>query len=169
MTRQPSPNLIRTLAFIACFGATPALAEAEPAIGRAAVLNPLSVVNTADLDFGTLVHGTGAGTATVNPTTGTLSTTGGVVSAGGTPATANFLATGVVNRLFAIVVGSNPVLTNGTGATMTVNPMMIDGPTLRLFGAGGTSTIRVGGVLNLAANQADGDYSGTFDLTIIYL
>lgn len=133
------------------------------------MLNPLSVVNTSDLDFGTLVHGTTAGTATVNPATGARSTTGGTVAAGGTPGPANFVATGVANRLFIIALGSNPVLTNGTGGTMTANPMMIDGPTLRIFGPSATSAIRVGGVLNVAANQQEGTYSGTFEVTIIYL
>lgn len=169
MTRHLPTALCRILAVTACTLAAPALAEVEPANGRAAILNPLSVVNTTDLDFGTLVHGTGAGTVTLNPTTGALSTTGGSTAAGGSPSAATFVATGVVNRLFAIVVGTSPVLTNGTGGTMTVNPMMIDGPTLRLFGAGGVSTIKLGGVLNMAANQPEGDYSGTFDLTIIYL
>lgn len=169
MTRHPSPALRWAFAAAACGFAAPALAEVEPTTGKAIVLNPLSVVNTTDLDFGTLVRGTTAGTATINPTTGTRTTTGGTTAAGGAPGSATFLATGVVNRIFIIALGTNPVLTNGTGGTMTVNPLMIDGPTLRLFGGGGISTIRVGGVLNVAANQQEGVYTGTFNLTVIYL
>ena len=169
MTRHLLPTPIRTLALAGCCLATPALAEVEPATGRAIVLNPLSVVNTSDLDFGTLVGGVAAGTATVNPASGARTTSGGTTAAGGAPGPATFLATGVINRIFIIALGTNPVLTNGTGGTMTANPLMIDGPTLRLFGGGGISTIRVGGVLNVAANQQEGDYSGTFNLTVIYL
>ena len=147
----------------------PAAAQSTPGTGRTIVLNPLSVVNSSDLDFGTLVGGVAAGTATVNPASGARTTSGGTTAAGGTPGPATFLATGVINRVFIIALGTNPVLTNGTGGTMTANPLMIDGPTLRLFGGGGISTIRVGGVLNVAANQQEGDYSGTFNLTVIYL
>ncbi len=169
MTKPLLPALIRTLALVGCGLATPALAEVEPAAGRAIILNPLSVVNTSDLDFGTLVGGTAAGTATINPVSGTRTTSGGTTPAGGAPGPATFVATGVLNRIFIIALGSNPVLTNGTGGTMTANPLMIDGPSLRLFGAGGVATIRVGGILNVSANQQDGSYSGTFDLTVLYL
>ncbi len=147
----------------------PAAAQSTPGTGRTIVLNPLSVVNTTDLDFGTLARGTTAGTATVNPVSGARTTSGGTTAAGGTPGPATFIATGVINRVMIIALGTNPVLTNGTGGTMTVNPLMIDGPTLRLFGAGGVSTIRVGGILNVAANQQEGQYTGTFNLTVIYL
>lgn len=170
MTRHLSAALNWAFITVAAASAAPAAAQtATPGTGRTVVLNPLSVVNTADLNFGTLVRGTTAGTATVNPTTGTRSTTGGTTAAGGAPGPAIFLATGVVNRVFIIALGTNPVLTNGTGGTMTVNPLMIDGPTLRLFGGGGVSTIKVGGVLNVAANQQEGNYTGTFNLTVIYL
>lgn len=145
------------------------MAEVEPATGRAVVLNPLSVVNTSDLDFGTLIAGTSAGTATVNPVTGTRTTSGGTTAAGGAPQAATFLATGVVNRLYILALGTAPVLTNGSGGTMPVSVLMIDGPALRLFGSGGVATIRVGGILNVAPNQADGNYTGTFNLTVVYL
>lgn len=165
----PAPALAWAIAAAACASALPAAAQSTPATGKSVVLNPLSVVNTSDLDFGTLVRGTTAGTATVNPATGARSTTGGTTAAGGAPGPATFVATGVLNRLFIIALGSTPVLTNGTGGTMTANPLMIDGPTLRLFGGGGISTIRVGGVLNVGANQQEGNYTGTFNLTVIYL
>ncbi len=169
MTRHLPLALIRAFAAASLCLAAPALAEVEPATGRATVLNPLSVVNTSDLDFGTLARGTTAGTATVNPASGARTTSGGTTAAGGTPGPATFIATGVVNRIFIIALGTNPMLTNGTGGTMTANPLMIDGPTLQLFGAGGITTIRVGGILNVAANQQEGDYTGTFNLTVIYL
>lgn len=137
--------------------------------GKAVILNPLSVVNTSDLDFGTLVRGTTAGTATVDAATSARTTSGGTVAAGGTPQSATFVATGVINRVHIVALGPAPTLANGTGGTMAVSSLMLDGPTLRLFGAGGVSTIRVGGILNVGANQAEGDYTGTFSITVIYL
>lgn len=148
----------------------PAAAQTTtPANGNAVVLNPLSVVNTSDLDFGTLARGATAGTAIVDPATSARTTSGGTVAAGGTPQSATFVATGVINRVHIVALGPAPTLANGSGGTMALSALMLDGPTLRLFGAGGVSTIRVGGILNVAANQAEGDYSGTFTITVIYL
>ncbi len=167
---SPAPICaLQGLALAAALFASPAAAEVVPATSRGVVLNPLSVVNTSDLDFGTLVSGTAAGTATVNPTTGLRTASGGTVTAGGAPQAATFLATGVVNRVYILALGTSPVLTNGTGGTMPVSVLMLDGPALRLFGAGGVATIRVGGILNVGADQADGDYNGTFTLTVVYL
>lgn len=158
------------MAALACALAAPATAQVvQPATGRALILNPLSIVNTGDLDFGTLVRGTAAGTVTLNPATGARTVSGGTVAAGGSPAPATFVATGVINRVHIVALGPAPTLGNGSGATMPVSALMLDGPTLRLFGPGGVSTIRVGGVLNVGANQAEGDYSGSFSVTVIYL
>lgn len=162
--------MLRACAGLFACAAMPAAAQSTtPGTGRTVVLSPLSVVNTGDLDFGTLVRGASAGTATVNPSTGARTVSGGTIAAGGTPGPATFLATGVVNRLHIVALGPAPTLSNGSGGSMAVSALMIDGPTIRLFGPGGVSTIRVGGVLNVAANQAEGDYSGTFAVTVIYL
>jgi Domain of unknown function (DUF4402) len=167
---RPNPHIALTGILLAsALFASPAMAEVETATGRAVVLNPLSVVNTSDLDFGTLVAGTTLGTATINPTSGTRTTSGGTIAAGGAPQAATFVATGVVNRLYILALGTAPVLANGSGGTMPLSVLILDGPALRIFGSGGTTTIRVGGILDLAASQPDGDYIGTFDLTVVYL
>lgn len=140
-----------------------------PGTARTTTLAPLSVVNTSDLDFGRLIAGPTAGTASINPITGVRTTSGGVIAAGGTPQPATFLATGVINRAYILALGTPTLLTNGTGGTMVLAPLSLDGPNIRLFGTGGVATIRVGGQLNVGANQQPGNYSGTFTLTVIYL
>jgi len=56
----------------------------QNATGRAIVLRALSLLKVEDMDFGWLTV-TSAGTAIVNPLTGAVTTTGGVLSVGGAP------------------------------------------------------------------------------------
>jgi len=158
------------LTLLAASLAPSATAATGSASSQSVVLNPLSVVNTSDLDFGTIVAGPTAGTVTIAPATGARTVTGGTVAAGGAPGSATFLATGVVNRLYLITLpGAPTTLANGTGGTMTVNNFTHDAGLLPRIGNGGIATVRVGARLNVNANQADGNYSGTFTVTIIYL
>ena len=64
----------------------PAQAATRAAPVEAVTIRPLSLVKTDDLDFGTLIAGPSAGTATINANTGVRTTAGGVTAAaGGTP------------------------------------------------------------------------------------
>lgn len=145
------------------------MAEVEPATGRAIVLNALSVTNVQDLDFGDLAAGTTAGTATVNANTNVRTVSGGTVPVGGSPTAALFFAAGIVNRIFIVQIPVGSItLSNGTGGTMTVSNWTTNGPVSRNLGSTGVAVIRVGARLNVAANQPEGDYSGTFNVTVIY-
>lgn len=168
-TLKLRPLIILTTAMAAATS-VPAHAQSQSGTAVSTVLNSLSVANTTDLDFGTLVAGTTAGTVTIAPASGARTTTGGVAAAGGSPGAATFVATGVINRLYLITLPSvATVLTNGTGGTMTVTNFAHDAGFLPRFLSGPVATIHVGGRLNVGANQADGNYSGTFNLTVIYL
>jgi hypothetical protein len=149
--------------------ASAASAATRPGGSMSVILQPLSVVKTADLDFGTLVAGPTAGTITVNPVSGARSSTGGTVTVGSPSTAASFQATGLVNQLYIVALGAPPLLTNGSGGTMPVTALALDGPTIRLFPAGNVATLRVGGTLSVAANQPSGDYIGSFTITVIYL
>lgn len=46
------------------------------------IVTPLSLVNTTDLEFGTLLAASTAGTVVINPSNDARSTTGGVTAAG---------------------------------------------------------------------------------------
>lgn len=163
-------TLLSALGAASIFMTATAATAADGGGGSASViLQPLSVVKTADLDFGTLVAGTTAGTVTVNPASGARSTTGGTVTVASASSSATFQATGLVNRLYIVALGAPPLLTNGSGGTMPVTALALDGPTTRLFPAGNVATLRVGGTLSVAANQPSGDYAGTFNFTVIYL
>ena len=136
----------------------------------AVTLRALSVVKVNDLEFGTLVPSSLAGTATINPNTDARSTTGGAVGAtGAIPSAAHFTAAGVPGAIALIALPGSITLTRIAGTeTMNVTGISSNGPTLRTFPATPTIDVSVGGTLNVAANQVAGDYSGSFTVTVLY-
>jgi hypothetical protein len=139
------------------------------ATGRAIVLRPLSLLKVEDLDFGWLTVTT-AGTAILNPISGAVTTTGGVVAAGGDPLPAEFVGAASRNTPVKIRIPNRPVTITRQGGTetMTVSNWTLDGPADRKTGIERAFTFRVGATLNAGANQADGFYTGTFDVEVQY-
>ena len=145
-------------------------AATRAANGRARTLRPIALNNTRALDFGTLITGATAGTVTINPRTDARTRTGGLtLIGGGTPGAARFTASGTPAVNAFITIGAAPVLTRVSGTeTMAVSNMTLNGARTRRIPASGILDVRVGGRLNVAANQRDGLYSGSFNLTVDY-
>ena len=167
-------HFIRAIAAFALLG-TPffATSRASAATGSAAstatLVAPLSVVKTDDLDFGDLVASATAGTATINASTDARTTASGVTPAGGTPKAAHFTAAGHVGAIALIALPASIALTrNGGTETMTVSSISSNGATLRLIPGTATIDVAVAGTLNVAANQVEGAYAGTFAINILY-
>lgn len=141
------------------------------ATGRTTIIHPLSVSAQRDLDFGRLVAGTTAGTATINPITEIRTVDGGASGAGGTPVSASFAARGIAGQMLHIVVPSTPVIaSNGSGATMTISNFAHDGGSGPiLLNADGDATIHVGATISLSPGQAEGAYTAHFSIIAIYL
>jgi hypothetical protein len=138
------------------------------ATARAEVLQQISAVNTAELDFGTISRGSIPGQVTIAADGSGRSVSGGVSGAGGNPHPATFLASGTPNRTYTISHDSGATLTNGSGDTLSISSLLIDGPNTRQFDTNGESVIGVGGTLAVAGNQPEGSYSGSFSLTVDY-
>ena len=153
----------------ALLSAGAAHAVATPAAAKAIAIKPLSIVKLGDLDFGTMISGTTAGTVAVDPTTNARTTTGGTTVAGGTPLAADFITYGTQGSILQVTRGALPVLNRaGGGATMNVTQLTLNGPTTRVINPAGIVDLRVGGTLAVGANQLDGSYSATFDITVTY-
>jgi hypothetical protein len=136
--------------------------------GTATVLKSLSLLKTADLEFGEVVVA-GAGTAVINPVSGAITTTGLLTPIGAVhPAT--FTATGSKNSVVNIRLPNAAVtLTRvGGGGTMTVSNWTLDGNSNRKIPLNSAFSFNVGGTLNVAAAQPDGNYTGTFTITVQY-
>jgi hypothetical protein len=137
----------------------------------AIILKPLSLIKKTDMDFGTLITSAAAGTATIDPVTGAVTTAGGVTEVPGTPTSAGiFMGAGSRNAPYQIRIPNKPTTLTRSGGTetMTVSNWTLDGQTNRKIGANEAFQFGVGGQLTVAANQAPGTYVGTFNVTVHY-
>lgn len=148
---------------------------------RVGLIEPLTITKLSDLDFGNLVVTTG-GTVVLTPTaTASCTTTGGVIhTAECQPAV--FGGVGLAGQRVRVrrPIGRTITLT-GPGADMIVTDITINGdpdltptqsnPNWERFLIGspdGSFLFRVGGTLNVNANQLPGLYTGTFDIRLDY-
>ncbi|MBB5684583.1 DUF4402 domain-containing protein [Sphingobium boeckii] len=161
---------LRSACLIALIG-LPGHGFAKTGNGDAVVITvkPLSLLKTADLDFGDVAVGGTPGTVTINPTTGARTTAGGVTAIGGTPNGAQFVGAAAIGILVVVGISAAPTLTRAGGGSMTSTLNVEGGTGIRLFPGTGLQTFRVGGTLNVGANQLPGAYSGNFTLTVNYL
>ncbi len=168
-------NLSIAAAIAALAGATPALAagtQVQAANSKALLLLPLTLTKIDDLDFGTVITSSSSGTVALNATTGARSFAGGVsgvASAAGHRA--YFGGAGTANQQVVVVVTPPTQLTSTNGDTIDVlaltidnggNPIRTIDPVTRTFFVG------VGGILTIGANQPDGLYSASFEVTANY-
>ncbi|MCA1653947.1 MAG: DUF4402 domain-containing protein [Sphingomicrobium sp.] len=150
-------------AFAAPIGASP------PATGNALLIYPVTITKTADLDFG-LVTVTTAGTAIIDPNANTIASSGGVVLVGTQWHAAEFVGAARSSSVVNIKLPNQPITLTRQGGTetMTVSPLTLQGQSKRSIAAATSFSFRVGGTLNVGANQAEGTYTGTFDVEIQY-
>jgi hypothetical protein len=154
----------------------PALAapsNSATAGGQALLLLPLTLTKIDDLDFGTIVSSASSGTVALNAATGARTFAGGVT---GVPTLAGhhayFAGGGTGGQQVVVVIIPPAQLRNANNDTIDVlaltldnggNPIRTIDPVTRTFFVG------VGGILNIGANQPDGLYSATFQVTANYL
>ncbi|HJW31755.1 MAG TPA: DUF4402 domain-containing protein [Holophagaceae bacterium] len=127
----------------------------------------ISLTELTGLRFGAVFTSPAPGTVVLSPA-GTLSTTGGVSLGSQLPVgPATFSVTGAANATYAITLPGSVVLSSPDGTLTVTGFTSSPGPTGRLDLAG-RQTLSVGGTLNVAAGQPDGDYAGTFSVTVAY-
>ena len=170
------PRFLR-LALLLAFAAPTAAHAAPPqlflpnknATSTAKIILPAQIIKLYDMDFG-FVTVTGAGTAIVNSNTGAVTTTGGVLFAGGLPHAALFEAVSPSKTVVHIRLPKKAVTLTRSGGTetMTVDSWSLNGVDTRNVVAHETFEFAIGGTLHVAANQVEGTYNGTFDVTIDY-
>jgi hypothetical protein len=173
MVRSMSPRcLVAALLALCPFAQAEAApqAAATPAQAQAAMLFPLEILKNRDLDFGYLAAPTAAGTAVIDPETDTISSTGGVMLLGGTPHAAQFTGAAKSNAVVIIRIPKQAITLTRAGGTetMTVSNFTLQGLDKRAVAARVAFDFRIGGTLNVSANQAEGTYVGTFDVSIQY-
>jgi hypothetical protein len=171
------------LAGSTAFAQASATASAVPATAR--IYAPITIAVTSynggtGLSFGDIIPGVAAGTLRLDPVADARTPTGVTVPATSTMAvhSAKFAVGGQANASYAITLPTAAVtLTSGTNnmtasaftasvngaATVpaTPSPTGNTGPTA-------TQSFTVGATLAVGANQASGDYTGAFNVTVTY-
>jgi Mat/Ecp fimbriae major subunit len=152
-------------AAIAALAMTASTAQAAQATGtaRAKILRQITLTNTSDLQYATIISGATASTVAV--TTAGARTCGGGLTCTGTATSANFNVAGTDGAVVTVSGDSTVSLTGSLGGTMA-STLTYSATTITLGASGGS--FQVGGTLSVGANQASGDYSGTFNVTANY-
>ncbi len=158
-----SPRL--ALALLALSAPTLFAQASSSVTASARIYKPITLsLTNAGLSFGDIFTDATGGSVTLDAA-GTRSTTGPALATTGSAYAAAFTVTGKRNATYAITLPASVSLT-GPGAPMTVNSFVTS--TAGTLDASGTQSFTLGATLAVGANQTDGDYSGTFSLSVAY-
>jgi hypothetical protein len=137
------------------------IAAATDASGKALILIPLTLTKVDNLDFGTVVSSSANGTVTIPPDGGVRTTSGGVTpGASDAGARAMFAGAGSFGEQVGIFLSPPATITDGFGHSLPIS-LNLEASTVTIDSTR-AFFVGVGGTVNVAANQADGVYSGTF-------
>lgn len=176
---SPQWAVAMLLALASGLVSAPASAQSTTGSAKTVVVSNLSFLNVESLEFGTFIAGQAGGTVTVSPA-GVRTSTGGVILVGGRVQPARFAGRGRRNRTVLISLDVTPTTLRRVGGTET---MQLDQITIgstptavlttnpqafRITDPAGIFNFPLGGRLTVGANQAPGDYEGTFSVTLNY-
>lgn len=154
--------------------ASPAIAApvSSPTLpsGRALLLIPLTLTKVQDLHFGSIVPSTTtAGWVRIDAVTGARTASAGLtLMPTDVGQRGQFAGAGSAGQQVIMALTPPLVLTSPGGDTIDVMAMSLDGPTTRTIAANQSFFVGVGGVIFVAANQPEGLYTATYDLTADY-
>jgi hypothetical protein len=127
----------------------------------------LSITNTSALEFGTVSASATAGSVVVDAN-GMRFTSGGIrINPSGLFTPAKFIIEGKPDASFSISLPSTVELRDGSGNTIHVDKFEASNQTGNLD-SNGALEVKVGGKINLDANQKSGDYSGVMIVELNY-
>lgn len=132
----------------------------------AKIVAPLQIANTTALYFGTIAPSlSSADTVVVSPA-GAKSCGAELTCLTDDHTAAAFNVTGEADLSYTIDLPTSIQISNGAGANMTVNNFT--GSKANGTLVSGADSFTVGGTLAVAANQATGEYTGTFTVAVEY-
>ncbi len=129
----------------------------------------LSVTQTQELNFGSIVRNDIGGTVVLSPINQV--TYNGIFAANSSTSNGIFAIDGIAGRVVNINLPSQVTIYNQNNSSLLVNNFVSNvGNSLTLIGTDGmgTGTFGVGATLNIPPSAQDGDYSGTYTVTVSY-
>ena len=155
-------------AALAVLAATPGYAANLAAANAGATLvSAISISNTTSLGFGQFVASGSTGTLVMTPASARSATGGATLGNAAGASAASFNVTGQASATYAITLPASAILASG-GNNMTVNTFTSSPSGTGALSVGGAQTITVGATLQVGINQAQGNYSITFPVTVAY-
>jgi hypothetical protein len=167
-------KLFISMVVLGAIALMPNRAQAQTTTSAAAnIVAPISLTQTATLDFGTVSVSASTGTCVLTAAGG-RSATGGVTLSSATPAShpAAYTVGGQGTLSYAITLpGSAITVTESTSGSS--NTMTIDNFTSSKTGnvsslTGGADNFTVGATLNAGASQYAAAYTGSFNISVAY-
>jgi Mat/Ecp fimbriae major subunit len=141
---------------------TGANAATTSATAEVDILAPVTLAQTAGLDFGVVAAGGAAGSVTLTPASDVRTCTG--VACVGAANRGAFSVVGANGYTVVITVAPTTTLT-GTGSPMSLS-LLSSTPTV--IASGLPQTFHVGGTLAVGAAQTAGSYTGTYSVSAEY-
>jgi hypothetical protein len=153
----------------------PVATDTATATAKGLVLQPLTLTKVDDLDFGTVLASTVAGSVTIDADTGGRTADGGVTLVASNPGGRGlFTGAGTEGQevLLTLTPPAQNLLISSTDSddTILISEMVFDeeDSTTRTIGDGGTFNVGVGATFEIAASQPNGFYRADFDVTADY-
>ena len=132
----------------------------------AKIVSPLQISNLTALYFGTIAPSLSAGDTVIVSPTGAKTCGAELTCLTEDHTAARFNVTGEADASYTIDLPTSIQISNGAGSNMTVNNFTGSKSNGTLVA--GEDDFTVGGTLAVAANQATGEYTGTFTVTVEY-
>lgn len=136
---------------------------------QATLIYPLTIITKRHMDFG-YISVLGAGTAVIDPNSGALTVSGAITPMGGTPQPATFSGAARSAAVVNIRVPNQPITLTRAGGTetMQVRNFTLQGSDKRVLARMESFEFNVGATLVVNAGQAEGIYTGAFDVLVQY-
>ena len=158
---------------LAIAGSGSASAATVNAASTSTIVAPINITKAVDLAFGSFAASASAGTVTLTPGGGRTVDGGVTEIASSTATAAKFDVTGQAGFTYSISITGTP-LTSGANSMAFTPVSDLTGGTATSGNVtagvltGGAQSIFVGGVLNVGASQAAGDYTGSVTALVNY-
>lgn len=164
-------NLLLTVA-VAVLALGSSAAQAAEATGEgtitAKIVSPVSITQQGEgLDFGTMIAPTEAATVTIESSGSRSSSKSGILVGTNEGAAGIFEITGTPDQSVTVTLPDSATLNGSESGEMTVKTFTSSKGTAFTLD-GGTVTMNVGATLHVGASQPEGEYTGTYDVTVSY-
>jgi len=160
MTRTLQLVLVALIGGLLLAGTASAQSDTQTGTANAQIVQALALAEDTQLDFGDIIPDPAGDTVTVDRVADTQSCPASTCTA---HARGQWTVTGS-DQAVDVTITTNPISLTSGANSMSAN---IDFPASITL-AGGTATFFTGGDLTVGAAQADGAYSGTYELTVDY-